>query len=450
VLRRLTSKTKLSIIFAAHATLFASWAAQIPQIQSALHLNFATLGIAMLGTPLGAVAAMVITGRVLHRCNNAWFLRCSFVGYGMCAALVGLARSPVELFAALALWGAFQGSVDVSMNAYGADLERRLDRPALPGLHGQWSLGGLAGAAIGLAAVSMHVTLTAQQVVLGLAVLCVAGGATIGLPEFDHDPARSGHMHKAHHRVQARWLMALGFLAFASSLCEGIVSGWSAVYLDTVAARSTIAGLGFLGFSVGMVIMRLGGNRLLARSKPASVLPMFAVLGAVTMAAGLLARTPAAATIGFMAIGMGIALVVPTAIGQAAQLGGPRPGATIAVIGAISWTGFVLAPPAVGLMSSMTSLTATLTALPVLSVAIAVITFRTRIGSFGGEPQPQLSEQATGTESGRSADRCASPKPFCQQSVTFQRLQPGPTICAWKDSADLMPAFSTSKSPPSL
>jgi MFS family permease len=401
----------LSIIFAAHAMLFASWAAHIPQIQSALDLNFASLGIALLGAPLGAVAGMVITGRVLHRCNSAWFLRLSIVGYCMCAPLVGLARSPVELFAALALWGAGQGSIDIAMNAYGADIERRLHRPALPGLHGQWSLGALAGAAIGLAAVSMHQTLTAQQVVLGLVVLCVTQGVAIGLPALDDVPSQTAHTHRAHHRVQARWLLTLGLLAFASSLCEGIVSGWSAVYLDTVGARSTMVGLGFLGFSVGMVIMRFGGNRLLARRKPAAVLPIFAVLGAVAMAAGLLARTPAAATIGFIAMGMGVALVVPTMIGQAARLAGSRPGPTIAVIGAISWTGFVLAPPAVGLMSAMTSLTAALAALPLLSVAIAVITFATRLGNFGGEPRPQLIERVdrNRTQGARRQDGGSAP-----------------------------------------
>ncbi len=373
----------LSIVFAAHAMLFASWAAHIPQIQSALHLNFATLGMALLGTPVGAVAAMMITGRLLHRRNSAWLLRCAIVGYCVCAPFVGLAHSPFELFVALALWGAGQGSVDVAMNAYGADMERRSHRPALPKLHGQWSLGALAGAVIGLAAVSMHLTLTAQQAVLGLAVLCVAGWATIGFPALDSVPPRTAHVHKAHHRIPVRALMTLGFLAFASSLCEGVVSGWSAVYLDNVGARSTIVGLGFVGFSVGMVIVRFGGNRLLTKWKPSAVLPVLAILGAVAMAGGLLARTPAAVTVGFLGMGIGVALVVPTMIGQAAQLARSRPGATIAAIGSISWTGFVLAPPAVGLVSSMTSLTTALAALPLLAVAIAMIIFKMRLGTFG-------------------------------------------------------------------
>ena len=137
-----------------------------------------------------------------------------------------------------------------------------------------------------------------------------------------------------------------------------------------------------------------------------ATLPVFAVLGAVAMAIGLLARTPASATIGFIAMGMGVALVVPTVIGQGAQLAGSHPGPTIAVIGAISWTGFVLAPPAVGLMSSMTSLTATLAALPLLSVAIAVITFATRLGNFVGKPPPQLTGRAdrNGTQGARCQD----------------------------------------------
>jgi hypothetical protein len=56
------------------------------------------------------------------------------------------------LVAALVVYGASGGVMDVAMNAQGVAIERRYERPILSGLHAVWSLGGLTGALAGSAA----------------------------------------------------------------------------------------------------------------------------------------------------------------------------------------------------------------------------------------------------------------------------------------------------------
>ena len=59
------------------------------------------------------------------------------------------ASSAALLFVALMAWGAFQGTMDVSMNTQAITVERAAKRTLMPGFHGMWSVGSLVGAAIG-------------------------------------------------------------------------------------------------------------------------------------------------------------------------------------------------------------------------------------------------------------------------------------------------------------
>src|SRR5882672_8623093 len=52
-------RVAVTVVFVVHGLLFASWTAHIPQIKAHLGLTDATLGLALLGAPLGAVSAMM-------------------------------------------------------------------------------------------------------------------------------------------------------------------------------------------------------------------------------------------------------------------------------------------------------------------------------------------------------------------------------------------------------
>ena len=56
-----------------------------------------------------------------------------------------LAPTALWTVAALFVFGALNATYDVAMNAQGAELEVRMDRPIMSSLHGGFSLGGLMG-----------------------------------------------------------------------------------------------------------------------------------------------------------------------------------------------------------------------------------------------------------------------------------------------------------------
>ncbi|MDG3014616.1 MFS transporter [Speluncibacter jeojiensis] len=386
---RVTARGAVSIVFAVHATLFASWAAHIPSVEGRLHIDDQTLGLALVGGPIGAICSVAVVGWALRCWGSRVVVRWTLLGYCVTGPLIGLADRAVLLFGALALWGAFQGALDVAMNTQGTTVEWSLRRPVLPGLHACWSLGAFLGSGLGLAGVWIGVSLAWQFVVLGAVVALLGVGLS---PRLLDDPARP-----APDAASDTWpeptrtrsdlraalrnpvVVALGLISVASAWCEGAAESWSAVYLRD-SLHASPAGLGFVAFSLGMLLVRTVGNRLLVRYPATRVLPVVAAVATAGMAAALIAGGLVAAVVGFGCLGVGIGLVVPTTYSASARVPGVSAGTAIAVVSAIAWAGSLGGAPLIGRLSDTWSLPTALTLVPVLTVVIAVAARVVRIG----------------------------------------------------------------------
>ncbi|MCW2933124.1 MAG: transporter [Actinomycetia bacterium] len=368
----------VTAVFLVHGLLFASWTAHIPDVKAHLGLTDCTLGLALLGAPVGSVTAMIAASWLLPRVGSRAVVRVALVGYCAAGPLVGLTGSLPALFAALFVWGAFQGTLDVAMNTQAIAVERAGRRVLMSGLHGTWSIGSFAGAGIGALAVTAGITLSVQMLGLGTIALLVAGLlATRMLPAAVEHPASPGSVagnpgagQRPARRV-SRWsggMVALGAIAFAAMLCEGATADWSAVYLSgPLHARGVVPGLGYTAFSLAMVAVRLSGNRLLTRFRPDRLLPALALVATLGFAAALLIAQPVAAILGFGCLGIGLASMVPAVFSAAGRIPGLPAGTAVATASACGWAGFVCGPPLIGRLSAWASLPVALGLLPLLT-----------------------------------------------------------------------------------
>jgi fucose permease len=368
------------VVFATHAILVASWTAHIPLVKSSLGLSDASLGLALLGAPLGSIIAMLATSALLPRVGSKRMVQVCLVGYCATGWLVGLVGSGTELFLALALWGVFMASLDVSMNGQAVFVERALGRPIMSSFHGVWSVGAFIGVGIGALAVGAGVSLAAQLAVLGVAGLVVAGSATRRmLPDPPHDPATDPEP-RAWTAWRNRSVLLLGAIVLAGMLSEGAVADWSAVYLhESLGTTVSYAALGYAAFALTMVVGRLTGDRLLARFAPRTLLPILAAIATVGMGAALLIGEPAMTLVGFATLGIGIALVIPAAFTAAGRVPGVHPGAAVAVVSSVGWLGFIAGPPLIGHLSEAVTLPVALALLPILTGVIAVSVRASRV-----------------------------------------------------------------------
>jgi MFS family permease len=379
----------VTAVFVVHGLLFASWTAHIPDVKEHLGLTDGTLGLALVGAPVGSVTAMVASSWLLPRVGSRRIAQVALVGYCAAGPLVGLTGSLPALFAALFVWGAFQGTLDVAMNTQAIAVERTRRRVLMSGLHGSWSIGSFAGAGIGALAVAAGVTLSVQLLGLGTIALLIAGLLTARmLPAAAEHPgnpnAPAGHAEAGQHpgRPASRWsggMVLLGAIAFAAMLCEGAIANWSAVYLSgPLHVSGVVPGLGYTAFSLAMVTVRLSGNRLLTRFRPDRLLPALAAVATAGFTAALLIGQAPAALLGFGCLGIGLASVVPAVFSAAGRIPGLPPGTAVATAAACGWAGFVCGPPVIGRLSEWASLPVALGLLPVLTAFVVAGTLSSR------------------------------------------------------------------------
>jgi MFS family permease len=225
----------VTTVFVVHGLLFASWTAHIPDVKAHLGLTDGTLGFALLGAPVGSVIAMIAASWLLPRVGSRRIVQVALVGYCAAGPLVGLTGSLPALFAALFIWGAFQGTLDVAMNTQAIAVERKEPRVLMPGLHGSWSIGAFAGAGLGALAVAAGLTLSVQLLVLGTIALLAAGLLTARmLPAAAEQPgSRDASAEGRGHARPDRLLPALAVVATAGFVCGppviGRLSEWASL-----------------------------------------------------------------------------------------------------------------------------------------------------------------------------------------------------------------------------
>ena len=364
-------------VFFVQGFLFASWTAHIPHIKDHLHLGDGLLGIALLGAPVGSMLAMLAVSRLLPKFGSRRVVRVALVGYCLAGPLVGLSTSLVTFLIAFLVWGIFQGSLDVSMNAQAIAVEGRVERRLMPGFHGSWSMGSLAGAGTGVLGVGLGWSLSEQLLIFAAPCLYVVGWLSTRMIPDDHArvDSSSGMIGRARWRLLQKAIVVLAAIAFADMFCEGAVADWTAVYLHgTLHTSAVVAGLGYAAYLLIMMTVRLLGNKMMNRFPVYLALPLLAIVGTVGLGVGLIVNRPASVLVGFMCLGAGLALVVPMVFSACGHIPNVHPGTAVATVSACGWTGFVIGPPIIGAIASLTSLRTALFLLPLLTAVVVVAT----------------------------------------------------------------------------
>jgi MFS family permease len=362
-------------MFALNGALFGVWAARIPAIADRLALDEAALGLVLLCLAGGAVLAFPVAGWACDRFGAAPVTRAIAGAYALALPLLALAPSPMLLALALTVFGALHGAMDVTMNAWGAEVERSLPRPAMPFFHAMFSVGAGVGALTGAAAGWLGAAPQAHFVIVAGVLWAAAAWLAAAPWETPRGAARRGPVLA----MPRGALLPVALVAFCGAFGEGAMADWSAVYLATVLATDEgAAALGYAVFSTAMVATRLAGAGLIARLGAAGTVAAsgaVALIGAVTLLAAVAAPMALA---GFGLLGIGLALVMPLAFSRAAAHGEPSPGAAIAAVATLGYGGMLLGPPVMGFIAAALSLRVAMAVVAVLAVVVLCLSLRFR------------------------------------------------------------------------
>ena len=353
--------------FLINGIMFGAWASRIPAVQAHTGLDSTYLGFALLAAAGGAVLAMTFAGVLAGRYGSRPVTVAGLLGYAACVPGLALADSFATLTLALLCVGAFQGSMDVAMNANGLAVERAGTRPIMSRLHGTWSIGSFLGAFVTITAVTVGLSVLAQFCILAA---WMAGSAVvlnrIMLPH--RQPTEGPAL-----RRPPRRLLALGLMIFCGMLAEGSAGDWSGVFMRTsVLSTEQQAALTLGAFSVAMAFSRIIGDRMTERLGAGRLVTLGAVLGAAGLGMALGLNMVAPSVVGFTMLGLGLGAIVPIALRAGGSQPGISPGYGIAAVSTMGYAGMLAGPPIIGTVAGVVGLRSALALVVVLLVFLAL------------------------------------------------------------------------------
>lgn len=368
-------RAAVAALFALDGFVFGSWAARVPDVSTQVGADHTALGLALLCLSLGALAVMQLTGALAARLGSGLVASLAAVALCVGAVLPGLTTSVAQLCAALLVFGAATGAVNVAANSLGVHVEARAQRPLLSGLHAAFSFGGLGGALVGgLAALALPVS--AHLVVVAGVGLLVTAAVVPTLVGADADPAVA-RVPAAERTPAPRGsrptgaLVVLGAIAGATAYGEGALTDWGALHLrEDLSAAPLLASAGYAGFSLAMASGRLAGGWLVSRFGERRLLVGGSLLAAAGALVAVTTSSVPVALAGFVVVGLGLANVFPLAIARAGALGGAS---GIALATTVGYTGLLGGPPAIGFIAQSAGLPVALGTVALLAVVASVL-----------------------------------------------------------------------------
>jgi MFS family permease len=344
---------------------FACWASRIPQVQAALALSPGTLGAAIAGLGAGSFVAMPLSGWLTIRFGSRPIASSAAIACTASLILPALAWDAVSLGGALVVFGAAIGVLDVAMNAQAVELEHRIGRPIMSGLHALFSAGGMSGAAIGGVIASWQVPVAMH---LAGAAVVLAVTAVLLRPALIETPPPPPGEPGSRLRL-SRVLVGLSVLGACVMIGEGAMADWTPVYLASVIGTGPgLAASGYAVFSATMMLGRLAGDRLTERIGRVRLVRLGTLLAAGGLAVALLLGTLPAALVGFACVGAGFSVAVPLVFSAAGRLDSRSAGPGLAAVTTAGYLGFLAGPPVIGVVAQTFTLPVALALVAVLAL----------------------------------------------------------------------------------
>jgi predicted MFS family arabinose efflux permease len=357
----------------------SSWAARIPQVRDGLDLSPAHLGLVLLAIAAGSVVSLPLAGQIVAHFGSRRTITAMSVllMVGLGGAAVGYRYGVAPVWAGLFLFGFANGAWDVSMNVQGALVERRLGKPVMPRFHAGFSIGTVAGALTGAAAVALHVPVTGHLLVCAVLTTVVV---IFGVRGFLSDEIGAGPAHPR--RVSrlstalAPWresrTLLIGVFVLALAFTEGTGIDWvSVAVIDDYGAPAVVGTLAFAVFLSAMTVGRWYGPGLLDRFGRVPVLRALALVALLGLLLFVFGPATPFAFAGVLLWGIGGSLGFP--VGMSAAADDPAHAAPrVSTVASIGYLAFLGGPPLIGFLGNHVTVQRGLIAVAAL-LALAVV-----------------------------------------------------------------------------
>ncbi|WP_071344595.1 MFS transporter [Nocardia seriolae] len=421
------ARPALFAVFGLNGMLSAVWIVHIPAVTARTGVTPTTLGMLILLMAACAILGMQAAGPLADRLGSRTLTAAAATLLSVSLLGPAHAASPLTLGLALAAFGFGNGALDVSMNAQAVHIERAYARPIMSAFHACFSCGGFLGSAYGAAAQHAHWPVPATFALasaFGLATVATAiprllphaepatssptadgipreadramtpasegaagpvrdaarpasaaddggrpGASRIPRPDPAVDAADPPAAGDGSGRLGRR-VLALGLIAFALLMAEGVAADWSALQVKgRLGVDAGTAALAFAGFSLTMTLGRFGADRVSGRFGRVAIVRWGTLLAAIgfglVVASGWLPLT----LLGWTLCGVGLSGGVPQVFTAAGNLRSATAATDMSRVFGLGYVGLLAGPAIIGWLDKLVPLTAAMVA-PLLAMLL--------------------------------------------------------------------------------
>ena len=337
-----------------------------PFIKENVSADKSEFGLLLLCLGIGAIIAMPITGIVSARRGSKPMILLGGFFMALLIPILVVVETQSILAIIIFLLGASLGTLDVAMNVHAVEVEKIEKRSLMSNFHAQFSIGGLIGAGLmtvflffGFSIlissfISASITFTAMT----LTVNRLLNVSTVEKTKF---------------MFPKGVVILLAIFAAIIFLIEGAVVDWGALLIiDRELTTPKSAGIGYILFSVSMVIARLFGDEIVKAIGELKVLIFGVIITILGILIIVLSNITIIALSGFMFIGLGVANLVPIFFSAAGRQSVMPPAIAIASVTTTGYAGILLGPVIIGYVAEVTSLSIGFSILIPLIVLIVI------------------------------------------------------------------------------
>jgi MFS family permease len=354
---------------------FATWASRIPDIKVALQLSDAALGTVLFALPLGQLAMMPFSGKLVTRFGSHIVGVFSLIMYVFCLSNLGLATSSWQLGLALFLFGIFGNMNNIAINTQGVYTEKLFKKTIMATFHGVWSFAGFTGALVGLAMLALDLSPYHHFLVVGFIVIVLIVFNYRFLIKAKTTP-KTEEKKKLFTKPDST-LIWLGVIGFGGMASEGIMFDWSGLYFkDVVKAPGSLIILGYMSYMIMMASGRFVGDAVIRRFGRKKVIQTSGIMISTGLFTAVIFPYLIPSMLGFMLVGLGVATIVPTIYSLAGKNTTVPPGEALTIVSSVSFLGFLMGPPVIGYISELFGLRFSFAFIGIFGILIALLVSR--------------------------------------------------------------------------
>lgn len=376
------ARVAVGAAFAAQGFGYATVVTALPAFKERQGIDDTAVSLVVLLVCVAAAAGSVLAERVATRRGSRAALLTGLAVQAVALPVVAVSAPMTPFVAGFAVYGLGLGLVDAATGIQGVLVQRRYGRPVMSGFFACYTAAAVVGALV-MSALVGGAGVPGAAGALGVAAVALGGVAAAGrrrlvavdLPlvtavaDGPAPPAPRGPL-------PARGIWLVGGVVLAAFVADSAVSTWSTVYLhDVLLASGAVAPLGYAAYQGAVLVARLAGDRLVARTGRASLVAAAAAVAAAGLVLVALVPSTVAAVLGFAVVGAGVGALVPLAFSAAGDLDPARTDEVVARVNVFNYAGAVLGAVAVGLLADGPGL-ALAFLLPAALVAPTVATAR--------------------------------------------------------------------------